>query len=207
MRNDGQSSNQRAIGTVPATDEMLLTRIATGEQGALSELYDRYQGLMYGMASRITGDPALAQDVVQDAFIGIWRNAARYSSSRASARTWVLSITHHRAVDVIRRRRPSSELPDTDAPAPSSLITPDVWPEVSGRLDADAVRGALGSLPSAQREAIELAYFSGLTQQEIAARTATPLGTVKSRVRLGLIQLRGLLGDAVADGVRDPEGN
>ncbi len=154
---------------------------------------------MYGMATRITGDPALAQDVVQDAFLGIWRNAARYASARASARTWILSITHHRAVDAVRRRRPTVEMPEPDAPAtPSQLVMPGIWPEVSQRIDADSVRAALRALPPVQREAITLAYFSGLTQQEIAQRTDAPLGTVKSRVRLGLLQLRRLLGDQVS---------
>jgi RNA polymerase sigma-70 factor (ECF subfamily) len=178
------------------SDEALLESAARGDQGAIAVLYDRYKGSMYGLASRITGDQSLAQDVVQDAFVGIWRNAARFSSGRASAKTWILSITHHRAVDAVRRRRPTSELPDPELPPPSQLVSPDVWPEVSDRLDADSVRAALGSLTDVQREAIELAYFSGLTQQEIAARTGAPLGTVKSRVRLGLLQLRAAL-DAV----------
>jgi len=178
----------------------LLEGVAAGEHGALSLLYDRYQGLMYGMATRITGDPSLAQDVVQDAFVGIWKNASRYTSDRASARTWILSITHHRAVDIIRRRRPTVEMPEGEAPStPSQLLLPDIWPEVSQRIDADVVREALAALPLAQRQAIELAYFGGLTQQEIAVRTDAPLGTVKSRVRLGLLQLRRALGDDVAE--------
>lgn len=182
------------------SDETLVEWIAAGEQDALSTLYDRYRGLMYGMATRITGDPGLAQDVVQEAFLGIWRNATRYVSGRASARTWILSITHHRAVDAVRRRRPTVEMPEPDAPAaPSQLVLPGIWPEVSQRIDAGSVRSALAALPPAQREAITLAYFSGLTQQEIAQRTDAPLGTVKSRVRLGLLQLRRLLGDDVSE--------
>lgn len=172
------------------SDEALLERAANGDQGAIADLYDRYKGLMYGLASRITGDQALAQDVIQDAFVGIWKNAARFSSERASARTWILSITHHRAVDAVRRRRPTSELPDPELPPPVQLTVPDVWGDVARLLDGAAVRSALDTLSSVQREAIELAYFSGLTQQEIAARTGAPLGTVKSRVRLGLLQLR-----------------
>ena len=188
------------VTAVAVTDEALLESIAAGEQSALSELYDRYQGLMYGMATRITGDPTQAQDVVQDAFVGVWRNAGRYTSTRASARTWILSIAHHRAVDAVRRRRPTSELPESDMTPPASLVSPDVWPEVARRLDTDSVQGALARLPAAQREAIELAYFAGLTQQEIAARTEAPLGTVKSRVRLGLLQLRRVLdGDAMSE--------
>jgi RNA polymerase sigma-70 factor (ECF subfamily) len=180
----------RQPATLEPTDEALLDLAAHGESLAIGTLYDRYQGLMYGLANRITRDPALAQDVVQDAFVGIWRNAARYSSSRASARTWILSITHHRAVDAVRRRRPTSEIPDAEITPPAGLVLPDIWPEVVGRLDAAAVRTALDELSPVQREAIELAYFSGLTQQEIAEKTTTPLGTVKSRVRLGLLQLR-----------------
>lgn len=190
MKSTPRPKPGRAKDVSDAADESLLTQIADGKQDALSKLYDRYQGLMYGMATRITGDSALAQDVVQEAFLGIWRNAARYTSSRASPRTWILSITHHRAVDVLRRRRPTTGIPDSETIQPSALVGPDVWPEVSARLDADTVRSALAVLPDGQRQAIELAYFGGLTQQEIAVRTAAPLGTVKSRVRLGLLQMR-----------------
>ena len=176
--------------TTGVTDEALLQRLARGtDDQALSELYDRYQGLMYGLALRITRDPALAQDAVQEAFVGVWRNASRYSGSKASVRTWILSIAHHRAIDVIRRRRATSPIPEDDAPG-AAFTTPDVWPEVAQAMDADAVRRALGALPEAQRQAIEMAYFAGLTQTEISDRTGAPLGTVKSRVRLGLIQLR-----------------
>jgi RNA polymerase sigma-70 factor (ECF subfamily) len=178
------------------TDEALMERLAAGsDPQALSELYDRYQGQMYGLAIRITKDQALAQDAVQEAFVGVWRNASRYASGRASVRTWMMSITHNRAIDTLRRRRPTTELPEGDSPEPA-LAVPDVWPEVSRSLDRDTVRGVMAALPVAQREAIELAYFEGLTQVEIAERTGAPLGTVKSRVRLGLQQMRSLLGDA-----------
>jgi RNA polymerase sigma-70 factor (ECF subfamily) len=188
-------STAGATSAEEASDEVLLAWVAAGQQAAVAQLYDRYQGSLYGMATRITGDRALAEDVVQDAFLGIWRNASRFRPERASARTWILAITHHRAVDAVRRRRPASELPDPDVAPPRALIAPDVWPEVALRLEGDAVRTALAALPAPQREAIELAYFSGLTQHEIAARTDAPLGTVKSRVRLGLIQLRRSLGE------------
>lgn len=173
-----------------ATDEMLVGRVAEGDQGSLAELYDRYQALAFGLAARITGDRTVAEDVVQETFIGVWRAAGRFSAGRASARTWIVAICHHRAVDVLRRRQPSSPLPDPELPPPEQLVSVDVWPEVSRILDAEVVRGALNGLPATQREAIELAYFGGLTQQEIAARTDVPLGTVKSRVRLGLVALR-----------------
>jgi RNA polymerase sigma-70 factor (ECF subfamily) len=172
------------------SDEALIARLASGvDEEALSQLYDRYQASMYGLALRITRDTAMAQDAVQEAFVGVWRNAARYSVARASARTWILSITHHRAIDLIRRRRATAAIPEDDAPT-DAFTAPDVWPEVVRAVDAEAVLSALVTLPDAQRQAIELAYFEGLTQTEIADRTGAPLGTVKSRVRLGLMQLR-----------------
>jgi RNA polymerase sigma-70 factor (ECF subfamily) len=180
-----------AMTVVAATDEELVGRLASGsDEAALSELYDRYQGAMYGLAMRITNDAGLAQDAVQEAFVGVWRNAARYAEGRASVRTWMLSIAHHRAIDMLRRRRATSPLPEVDDALNESLTAPDVWPEVARAADAAAVRAAIATLPDAQREAIELAYFSGLTQVEIADRVAVPLGTVKSRVRLGLGALR-----------------
>jgi RNA polymerase sigma-70 factor (ECF subfamily) len=122
--------------------------------------------------------------------VGAWRNAARYVEGRGSVKTWLLSIVHHRAIDAVRRRRPTTELPDVELPPPDALTVPDVWAEVSSDLDAETVKGALAVLSDVQREAIELAYFGGLTQQEISDRTGTPLGTVKSRMRLGLLAMR-----------------
>ena len=187
------AADSRALAA--QADEELLARLAETADGAvLSELYDRYQALMYGLALRITNDRGQAQDVVQEAFVGVWRHAGRYVAGRGSVRTWVLSITHHRAIDLVRRRRPASPLPETEV-LEQTLTSPDVWPEVARAEDAQAVRVALDGLPEAQRTAIELAYFDGLTQSEIADRTGTPLGTVKSRVRLGLQQLRSSLAD------------
>ena len=183
-------------------DGAVLDRVSAGRLDALEELYDRYRTMAYSIALRITGDATAAEDVVQDAFLGAWRNAARYDRGRGSVKTWLLSIVHHRAVDAVRRRRPTVELPDREDVPPAGLPPPDLWPEVAAGLDRDAVRAALGVLSDVQREAIELAYFGGLTQQEIAARTDTPLGTVKSRIRLGLLAMRrALVGDgAVSDG-------
>jgi RNA polymerase sigma factor (sigma-70 family) len=171
-------------------DRAVLIRVADGELDALEELYDRYKTMAYSIAHRITDDATLAEDVVQEAFLAAWRNAARYVEGRGSVKTWLLSIVHHRAIDAIRRRRPTTELPDLERPTPAVLTEPDVWSEVAAGLDAEAVRRALADLPDVQREAIELAYFGGLTQQEVADRTATPLGTVKSRMRLGLLAMR-----------------
>ena len=181
------------LRTATATDDadrVVLVRLAEGELDALEELYDRYKTMAYSIAYRITNDATLAEDVVQEAFLGAWRNAARYIEGRGSVKTWLLSIVHHRAIDAVRRRRPTTDLPDADLPPPAALTLPDVWAEVAAELDAETVQGALATLSDVQREAIELAYFGGLTQQEIADRTDTPLGTVKSRMRLGLLAMR-----------------
>ena len=171
-------------------DRAVLEAIAGGDHGAIELLYEKYRTMAYGLALRITGDASLADDVVQEAFVGAWRNASRYATERGSVKTWLLAIVHHRAIDAIRRRRPTSELPEHEEAPPPSLTQPDVWSEVAGRLDRDAILTALQTLSSVQREALELGYFSGLTQQEIALRTNAPLGTVKSRMRLGLQQMR-----------------
>jgi RNA polymerase sigma factor (sigma-70 family) len=180
----------RSPSAADEADRAALLRIADGELAALEDLYDRYKTMAYSIAYRITNDATLAEDVVQDAFLGAWRNAARYLESRGSVKTWLLSIVHHRAIDAIRRRRPTSELPEVETVLPAALTLPDVWAEVSAGLDAEMVRSALGELSDVQREALELAYYGGLTQGEIAVRTGAPLGTVKSRMRLGLLAMR-----------------
>jgi len=193
MSDPDQVARVRTSSAVDDADRAVLERVAAGELNALDTLYERYRTMAYSIALRITSDASLAEDVVQDAFLGAWRNAGRYSESRASVKTWLLAIVHHRAVDAVRRRRPTVDLPEREDVPPAQLTLPDIWPEVAGHLDRDAVQGALGVLSDVQREAIELAYFGGLTQQEIAARTDTPLGTVKSRMRLGLLAMRGAL--------------
>ena len=197
--------NDRVSGRVasPAddADRDVLLRVANGQLDALQDLYDTYRTMAYSIALRITADASLAEDVVQDAFLGAWRNAARYVEGKGSVKTWLLSIVHHRAVDAVRRRRPTVELPEREDVPPQSLTLPDIWQEVAGNLDRHEIASAMATLSDVQREAIELAYFGGLTQQEIAARTGTPLGTVKSRIRLGLLALRrALVGDEGPDG-------
>lgn len=175
-----------------------MERLAAGELASLETIYDRYGATAYALALRITSDTSLAEDVVQEAFLGVWTNASAYSRHRASLRTWLLSIVHHRAIDMVRRRRPTSSIGPGDEPTQEAFVAADVWPEVAGRLDRAAIRSALATLSEVQREALELAYFAGLTQQEIAQRTGAPLGTVKSRVRLGLLALRQALADHLA---------
>ena len=198
MTQADQPLRLRVTSPTDEADRAVLVRLADGELDALEELYDRYKTMAYSIAYRITNDTTLAEDVVQDAFLGCWRNAARYVEGRGSVKTWLLAIVHHRAIDAVRRRRPTTEFPDLELPPPAALTEPDVWMEVAAGLDADLVRRALADLSDVQREALELAYFGGLTQQEIADRTATPLGTVKSRMRLGLLAMRRRLEEGTA---------
>lgn len=182
-----------------SSDAELMSAMADGLQ-ALDLLYERHRTLAYSIAQRITRDHALSDDVVQEAFLGVWRNAHRYDPSRGSVKTWLMAMVHNRSIDALRRRKPVSELPDADLLQSAAFRAPDVWAEVSAGLDAAAVRRALEALTIVQREAIELAYFSGLTQQEVSDRTGAPLGTVKSRMRLGLLAMRRamIVEDAVA---------
>ena len=197
MTQADQPLRTRTASPADDADRAVLVRLAEGELDALEHLYDRYKTMAYSIAYRITNDPTLAEDVVQEAFLGAWRNATRYIEGRGSVKTWLLSIVHHRAIDAVRRRRPTTELPDpTEAAVPAALTMPDVWAEVSASLDGDTVRDALAGLSDVQRQTIEMAYFGGLTQLEIAERTATPLGTVKSRMRLGLLAMRRALDGA-----------
>jgi RNA polymerase sigma-70 factor (ECF subfamily) len=200
--NESQSGLRgRSVSPTDDADRAVLALVTAGQLDALQELYDRYRIMAYSIALRITTDPSLAEDVVQDAFLGVWRNASRYVEGRGSVKTWLLSIVHHRAVDAVRRRRPTTELPEREDVPPPALTLPDIWAEVAGNLDRAEIATAMATLSDVQREAIELAYWGGLTQQEIAERTGTPLGTVKSRVRLGLLSLRrALVGD---DGAED----
>lgn len=195
----------RTASPVDDADQAVLALVTAGQLDALQELYDRYRTMAYSIALRITADASLAEDVVQEAFLGVWRNAGKYVTGRGSVKTWLLAIVHHRAVDAVRRRRPTTELPKREDVPPPALQLPDIWHDVAAGLDREEIAAAMATLSDVQREAIELAYWGGLTQQEIAERTGTPLGTVKSRVRLGLVALRrALVGDD--DGVLETAG-
>lgn len=189
-----------------ASDLATLAAIARQEPDALGTLYDRYGRIAFGLAYRMLGDAAGAEEVVQDAFMRVWRRAGSFDQERGGARAWLLTIVHHCAIDHTRRRatRQTGEL-DFDALEPV-LEAPDIWIDVLDGLRAESVRTALAGLPEEQRRAIELAYFDGLTQGEIAAQTGAPLGTVKSRMRLGLRKLHDFLLAAqpqLADGDAD----
>jgi RNA polymerase sigma-70 factor, ECF subfamily len=176
------------------TDEALLSLIASSEEAALAELYDRFGGVAYGLALRILRDEALAQDAVQEAFLAVWRTADRFLAERASARTWVLTLVHRRAVDLVRRedRRRGEPLEGTPEPAAAETVDE----QATVRFQRRVVQEALRQLTPEQREALELGYYGGLTQSELAERLDQPLGTIKSRMFTGLSRLRELLAQA-----------
>jgi len=172
------------------SDEALVALVARSDESALAELYDRVGGTAYGLAFRVLRDEALAEDAVQEAFLGLWRNAGSFIPERAKASTWILTLVHRRAVDLVRReqRRRTESIEDAPEPAVGSAEEA-AWL----RLDRERVQGALAQLPDQQREAIELAYYGGYTQSELAERLGQPLGTIKSRMFSGLARLRELL--------------
>ncbi len=177
------------------TDEQILAALAQRELSALEELYDRYSKVAYSLAYRIVGDRGTAEDVVQDAFLSVWRQAATYKAERGKARTWLLSIVHHRSIDRLRSgASPSVTIPYDELPESSEdSDKPSIWQQAWNNVRGDMVRRALERLPVEQKKSIELAYFSGYTQSEIAELMGVPLGTVKGRMRIGLQKLRSML--------------
>ncbi len=176
------------------SDEALVALIARGDDGALAAFYARFGRVAYGLALRVLRDPALAQDAVQDAFLAAWRTAGAFDPARAKPSTWLLTIVHRRAVDVVRRehRRRAEPLAE-DAAQPVGEATEE---EAALREQRQLVQHALTRLPDEQREALELAYYGGYSQSELADRLGVPLGTIKSRMFTGLTRLRDLLGEA-----------
>jgi RNA polymerase sigma factor (sigma-70 family) len=174
------------------SDEALVALVARGVDGALAELYDRYGRIAYGLSLRVVRDPALAEDAVQEAFLTIWRTAERFVAERSRASTWIMTLVHRRAVDLVRREQPRRAEPLEVTPHPSEEATED---EAWLRLQRQHVQEALRRLPDKQREAIELAYYGGFTQAELADRLGEPLGTIKSRMFSGLARLRDVLAE------------
>jgi RNA polymerase sigma-70 factor (ECF subfamily) len=163
--------------------------VGRGDREALGTLYDRYADAAYALALRVVRDRELAADVVQEAFLAVWKGAGSFDETRGQPSTWILTLTHHKAVDLVRRENrrradPIDERPEHADAGPS--VEERAWLSVAG----EGVRAALGRLADPHREIIELAYFAGYTQTEIAARVGIPLGTVKDRVRRGLLKLR-----------------
>ena len=171
------------------SDEELVEQVVAGDQTAFACLYDRHAAVAYGLALRIVRSRSLAEDVVQDAFVSAWRTAGRFRAAQASGRSWILMLVHRRAVDAIRRevRLGRAQLAEPARDAPSSEDSATL------NLERARVQSALAALPAVQRQALELAYYGGLTQSQVAEAIEEPLGTVKSRMSGGLKRLRGIL--------------
>lgn len=175
-------------------DAALMSRVARGDRDAFGELYARFSGPLYGTALRILQDAAESQDVVHDGFLAIWNKASTYETSRGSVFSWALTMVRNRAIDRVRMRRRRQELL-ADAPlADTEHLTTEAGPSGSDSAaaqdEARTVRAAVATLPVDQQRALELAFFSGLTQEQIATKLGAPLGTVKARIRRGLLKLR-----------------
>lgn len=173
--------------TMPS-DLALVTAIRSGDQSAMAALYDRYSSIVYAVALRVLQDTGAAEDVLQDVFMQLWRNPGAFEASRGSMAAWLAVITRHRAIDALRRRRPEDDIENI-------VVSSDTdFADNADRSRAmDKVRDALQEMPTPQRSALEMAYFEGLTHAEIAEKTGEPLGTIKTRIRAGLLSLRKVL--------------
>jgi RNA polymerase sigma factor (sigma-70 family) len=172
------------------SDEEVLEAVGRGDDDALGVLYDRFGRLAYRLAYRVLRDQTLAEDAVQEAFLAVWRSADGYKRERAKPSTWILTVVHRRSVDLVRREDRRRGEPLERAPEPTSAPADE---DATIRDRRAAVQAALTELPGEQRQALELAYYGGLTQSELAERLGVPLGTVKSRMFAGLGRLRELL--------------
>ena len=186
------------------SDEALVALVARGDEPALAELYDRVGRVAYGLAYRVLRDERHAEDAVQEAFLAVWRTAASFRAERAKASTWILTLVHRRAVDLVRREERRRTEPMADEPGlrgDGEATDEAAWI----RFERERVLSALKQLPDTQREAIELAYYGGFSQSELAERLGVPLGTIKSRMFAGLARLRELLDDPAQEGSWKPE--
>lgn len=191
---------ERRLAAVPPPDpgsmedDDLMVAIARGDEGAFAELYDRMAAYVHGVTRRVVRDPAQAEEVTQEVFVEVWRTAARFDATRGSARTWVLTMAHRRAVDRVRSEQASRDRTDRVGSRDRDRPFDHVAEDVETRFEHQQVRSALDTLTALQREAIELAFYGGYTYREVAELLDTPLGTVKTRLRDGLIRLRDAMG-------------
>jgi RNA polymerase sigma-70 factor (ECF subfamily) len=193
-RQERETDAGDAPDLVSLSDADLIGRAAEGDARALEVLYDRYSRVVFSFGLRIVGDPQLAEELLQEVFFRAWQQGGSFRSNKGSFITWLLSITHNMAIDEVRKRRRRPQKADSEDPETVLAAVPDSGPDVEDEVWLGALRdtieGAMASLPPAQRQAIEMAYFRGLTQREIAEQLGEPLGTIKTRMRLGMQKLR-----------------
>ncbi len=190
---NNQSSRFISLPVDQLSDEVLLGAVARGAVWAMEILYERYSRILYSLAYRMVADHQVAEDLLQDAFLAVWRRATSYSPQSGAVRSWIVSIMHHRTIDYLRAVRRRSTLKEAtweEVERDERTAFPDAWDEAWQNIQSAKLREALMKLPTEQRMAIELAYFQGGTHSEIAEGCQIPLGTVKARIRLGLTHLR-----------------
>jgi RNA polymerase sigma factor (sigma-70 family) len=186
------------VDLTESRDRDLVSRIARGDEEAFRGLFRRYAPTAASIARRIVRQPFLAEEIVQEAFLAVWRNPDGYDQQRGSVKSWLMGMVHHRAVDLVRReesqRRRAEDAQAADAVIELQDVAESVVEELGVPEERKAVRAALGELPAEQQQVLELMYFGGLSQSKIAERLGLPLGTVKSRTLLGMRRLRTALG-------------
>ena len=166
-------------------DELLLERVRTRDPKAMTDLFDRYGSMVYSVALRVLKDPGHAEDVMQDVFFNLWENPRSFAAGRGSMGAWLLVVARNRAIDALRRRKPSDPVDELVLPAKTNLAS-----EAERNTIMEKVRGIMNRLPSDQQKSLQLAFFEGLSHSEIAAQTGDALGTVKTRIRTALISVR-----------------
>jgi RNA polymerase sigma-70 factor (ECF subfamily) len=181
-----------------AEEAALLVRICEQDERAIEALYERYAGPLYSLAYQVTGGDRFAQDVVQEVFVAVWKNAGRFDPARGSLSSWLFALARHKAIDLVRKEA-NVRRHTTEVDLELEEATDDVDQEAWLRVRRDAVRAAMAELPEAQRTALELAFFGGLTHVEVSETLGIPLGTAKTRIRTALLRLRDILGQSVAE--------
>ena len=199
----GISGSDPRSDLTAVSDADLILLVTRGDQAALEALYERYSRAVYSFSLRIVGDAQVAEEILQEVFVRAWQQGGSFQSARGSLITWLLSITHNLSIDEVRRRKRRPQKADAEEPETILATLPDEGLDVEEEVWLSSLRitiqDALQQLPAAQREAIELAYFQGLTQREIADTLGEPLGTIKTRMRLGMLKLREQLGPVVSE--------
>jgi RNA polymerase sigma-70 factor (ECF subfamily) len=171
-------------------DATLIARIRAGDEDAMAQVYDRYSQIVYSVALRVLGDTGAAEDVMQEIFMQLWRNPQSFDGNRGSLGAWLAVIARHRAIDHLRKRKPETDFEDVIVSVDANLEN-----ETDKNIFLAKVRSLLGSMPADQRKALELAFFEGLTHSEVAEKMGEPLGTIKTRIRTGLMAMRKALGN------------
>jgi RNA polymerase sigma-70 factor (ECF subfamily) len=181
-----------AATNVVVPDAMMVSALRSGDEQAMAQLYERYSSIVYAVALRILGDTGAAEDVLQEVFMQLWRTPEAFDSSRGSLPAWLAVITRNRAIDLLRKRRPDTDIADVVV-----SCEPDMLGGAEMSRSLEKIRGTLGTMPPLQRTALEMAFFDGLTHAEIAEKTGEPLGSVKTRIRSGLLTLRKVFGQSL----------